>query len=86
MYKRQEFTLNREPDNESALSLRHKFQNGLDAESFVSDIGLEREINVFFRLDEPQVRMGIAESLKIGIETLDRQKTFIGLRGLRDNW
>ena len=81
-----EFTLNREPDNESALSLRHKFQNGLDAESFVSDIGLEREINVFFRLDEPQVRMGIAESLKIGIETLDRQKTFIGLRGLRDNW
>ena len=81
-----EFTLNREPDNESALSLRHKFQNGLDAESFVSDIGLERQINVFFRLDEPQVRMGIAESLKIGIETLDRQKTFIGLRGLRDNW
>ena len=81
-----EFTLNREPDNESALSLRHKFQNGLDAESFVSDIGLEREINVFFRLDEPQVRMGIAESLNIGIETLDRQKTFIGLRGLRDNW
>ena len=66
--------------------MRHKFQNGLDAESFVRDIGLEREINVFFRLDEPQVRMGIAESLNISIETLDRQKTFIGLRGLRDNW
>lgn len=81
-----EFTLNREPDNESALSLRHKFQNGLDAESFVSDIGLEREINVFFRLDEPQVRMGIAESLNISVETLDRQKTFIGLRELRDTW
>ena len=46
-----EFTLDREPENEQALSLREKFQNGLNAESFVSDIGLEREINVFFRLN-----------------------------------
>jgi hydroxyacylglutathione hydrolase len=81
-----EFTLDRESDNQSALSLREQFKNGLDAESFVSDIGLEREINVFFRLNEKQVRAGIASSLNVDVNSLDSQKTFIGLRSLRDNW
>ena len=81
-----EFTLDREPNNQSAKELKEKFNNGLDAESFISDIGLERQINVFFRLDEHQVRLGIADSLKIDVASLDRQKTFVGLRGLRDNW
>jgi len=47
-----EFTLGREPDNQSAQSLRSEFQAGLSAESYVSTIGLEREMNVFFRLDQ----------------------------------
>jgi hydroxyacylglutathione hydrolase len=81
-----EFTLDREPDNEQALLLREKFQNGLNAESFVSDIGLEREINVFFRLNSAQVRAGIAASFNTRPENLDNEKTFIGLRKLRDNW
>ena len=81
-----EFTLDREPDNQSAKELKEKFNNGLDAESFISDIGLERQINVYFRLDEHRVRLGIADSLKIDVASLDRQKTFVGLRGLRDNW
>ena len=81
-----EFTLDREPDNKSALSLRDEFKNGLDAESFVSDIGLEREINVFFRLNENQVRAGLASSLDLDVMSLDNQKTFIGLRKLRDSW
>jgi hydroxyacylglutathione hydrolase len=81
-----EFTLDREPDNKTAISLRDEFKNGLDAESFVSDIGLEREINVFFRLNENQVRAGIASSLDLDVTSLDNQKTFIGLRKLRDTW
>lgn len=81
-----EFTLDREPDNMTALSLRDKFKNGLDAESFVSDIGLERQINVFFRLNENKVREGLASSLDLDVASLDNQKTFIGLRKLRDNW
>ena len=81
-----EFTLDREPDNETAVSLRDKFKNGLDAESFVSDIGLERQINVFFRLNENQVREGLASSLDLDVASLDNQKTFIGLRKLRDSW
>jgi len=75
-----EFTLDREPDNQSAIDLRAKFQEGLDAESFVSNIGIEREINVFFRLDQAQVREGI------GAGAQDDQSTFIELRRLRDNW
>ena len=81
-----EFTLDREANNEAALSLRDKFKNGLDAESFVSDIGLERQINVFFRLNENQVRAGLALSLDLDVVSLDNQKTFIGLRKLRDSW
>ncbi len=81
-----EFTLDREPDNKTALSLRDKFKNGLDAESFVSDIGLERQINVFFRLNENQVRAGLALSLDLDVASFDNQKTFIGLRKLRDTW
>ncbi len=81
-----EFTLDREPNNKTALSLREKFKNGLDAESFVSNIGLERQINVFFRLNENQVREGLASSLDLDVASLDNQKTFIGLRKLRDSW
>jgi hydroxyacylglutathione hydrolase len=81
-----EFTLDREANNEAALSLRDKFKNGLDAESFVSNIGLERQINVFFRLNENQVRAELALSLDLDVASLDNQKTFIGLRKLRDSW
>ena len=81
-----EFTLDREPSNKSALSLREQFKNELDAESFVSDIGLEREINVFFRLGEQKVRSGIAAMINIDVDDLDDRQTFIELRGLRDNW
>lgn len=81
-----EFTLDREPDNKIALSLRDEFKTSLDAESFVSDIGLERQINVFFRLNENQIREGLASSLDLDVASLDNQKTFIGLRKLRDSW
>ncbi len=47
---------------------------------------MEREINVFFRLDQAQVRSGIAASLDTDIEELDDQSTFVGLRRMRDKW
>ena len=80
------FTLDREPDNLSAQKLRAQFKQWLNAEKFVGNIGLERKINVFFRLDQAQVRAGIAESLDIDAGELDDQATFIGLRRIRDNW
>ncbi len=80
------FTLDREPDNRSARQLCADFEQKLNAEQFVSNIGLEREINVFFRLDQARVRAGVAASLAIDVNKLDDQATFIGLRRLRDNW
>ena len=82
----EDFLIQSDVGVEAAKELKEKFNNGLNAESFISDIGLERQINVFFRLDEHQVRLGIADSLKIDVASLDRQKTFVSLRGLRDNW
>ena len=81
-----QFTLDREPDNQSAQSLCAQFKAGLSAESYVSTISMEREINVFFRLDQMQVRSGIAASLDTDIEALDDQSTFVGLRRMRDKW
>ncbi len=80
------FTLDREPGNQAAQSLTAEFAAGLDAESYVTTIGLEHEINVFFRLSEPEVRAGVAQSQGVDAAELDDQATFIGLRGLRDNW
>jgi hydroxyacylglutathione hydrolase len=80
------FTLDREAGNKAAFELKDKFAKGLNAESFVSTIGLEREINVFFRLEKNEVRDGVASSLNLNPKDLDDEKTFIGLRRLRDNW
>jgi len=81
-----QFTLDREPDNQSAQSLCAQFKAGISAESYVSTIGVEREINVFFRLNQAQVRLGIAASLGTDVEKLDYQSTFVGLRRMRDKW
>lgn len=80
------FALDREPDNSQAQTLLAQFKGELSAEDYVSTIGMEREINVFFRLDQPQVRAGVAAKLAIELDELDDQATFVGLRGIRDNW
>lgn len=72
------FTLDREPNNLIAKDLLSQFDNGLDAESYVTNIGIERNINVFFRLNSEEVRKGVA--------TDDDKSTFIALRRLRDSW
>lgn len=80
------FTLDREPGNKAASALQAEFKAGLDAETYVSTIAVERDINVFFRTDQAEVRAGIAESNGGDASELDDEATFIGLRRLRDNW
>ena len=81
-----QFTLDREAANQTAQALLAEFNGGLNSETYVSTIGLERRINVFFRLDQLQVRAGVADQLNIDPATLDDQATFVGLRQLRDRW
>lgn len=80
------FTLDREAGNQAAQALLSEFAGALDAESYVTTIGEEHQINVFFRLSEPEVRAGIASSQGVEAGELDDKATFIGLRRLRDNW
>ena len=50
-----EFTLDREPDNSSAKSLLDEIKDQNPDEALVSTIALEKEINTFFRLQNPTV-------------------------------
>ena len=47
------FTLDREPDNEEAASLLAQAKQQDPNRALVSNIGLERQINTFMRLDSP---------------------------------
>ena len=72
------FTLECEPNNTKAKELLAQFQGGLDAESYVTTIGLEREINTFFRLQNKQIRTRL--------NTHSDKETFVALRQKRDRW
>ena len=72
------FTLEYESNNTKAKELLAQFQAGLDAESFVTTIGLEREINTFFRLQNNQIRTRL--------NTHSDKETFVALREKRDRW
>jgi len=81
------FTLDREPNNDVAKKMLDEFEDksssGLDSENFVSTLGLEKEINVFQRLEKAVVRDGLNKS---GFECKDNKSTFLALRELRNQW
>lgn len=77
------FTLDREPDNQTAKDLLKQFEQGLDAESYITTLALEKEINVFMRLSNPMVREQLATK---GYHCTDDKSTFVALRELRNQW
>jgi hydroxyacylglutathione hydrolase len=73
------FTLDREPSNEAARLLLTRVE-ALEAPDMpVTTLGQEQEINVFFRLDRPEV---IAGAHTDG----SPRDTFLALRELRNRW
>jgi hydroxyacylglutathione hydrolase len=78
------FTLNREPDNEKARELLSSVGGHDPADSLVSTLELERQINTFFRLQSP----GVIAQLRSEFPELapDPKTVFIKLRELRNNW
>ena len=76
------FTIDREPHN---LRAREMLQNlassGACEPQTLTTIGIEREINAFFRLDSLEIRQG----LKLSLESTDKE-VFLALRKLRNNW
>jgi hydroxyacylglutathione hydrolase len=81
------FTLDREPDNERALTLQHSLLESHDAANPpVTTLGLEREINTFFRLTSKTVISRLRESFPDMPKEPTPREVFLRLRELRNRW
>ena len=81
-----EFTLDREPDNARAKALLGDVENQDPEAPLVSTLGLEKEINTFFRLHSPSVIARLREAFPDLPDAPDARTVFLKLRELRNNW
>jgi hydroxyacylglutathione hydrolase len=80
------FTLNREPDNESARKMLDKLAGQDPNSAYISTLEVESEINTFFRLTSPMVIAKLRESFPELPERPDQRTVFLKLRELRNSW
>ena len=80
------FTLDREPDNEMAADLLKDIGEEDPNRALVSTLGLEKEINTFFRLHSPSVIAKLREAFPDLPDEPDAKTVFIKLRELRNSW
>jgi hydroxyacylglutathione hydrolase len=81
-----EFTLDREPDNEQAKQLLDNIRDQDPGQALVTTLGLEKEINTFFRLQSPSVIARLREAFPDLPDELDDKTVFLRLRELRNSW
>ncbi len=81
-----QFTLDREPDNQRAAKLLTEIENQDPADPLVTTLGLEREINTFFRLSSPSVIARLREAFPDLPDEPDEKTVFVKLRELRNSW
>lgn len=80
------FTLDREPDNARAKALLAEIE-GQDPESpLITTLGLEKEVNTFFRLQNPSVIARLREAFPDLPDRPDERTVFVKLRELRNKW
>jgi len=80
------FTLDREPDNERAKDLKAEVEGQDTNDAKVTTLGLEKEINTFFRLQSPSVQAKLREAFPDLPDKLDDRTVFLKLRALRNDW
>jgi hydroxyacylglutathione hydrolase len=80
------FTLSREPDNQRAQEMLEKLKGQDPSRAYVSTLGVEREINTFFRLTNPTVIAKLREAFPDLPEKPDSKTVFLRLRELRNKW
>jgi len=81
-----QFTLDREPHNERAKELLEQNPNADPSDAIVTTIAQEKEINTFFRLENPEVIDELrARFPEIGSNP-DSRTVFLKLRELRNSW
>jgi len=81
-----EFTLDREPDNESAQQLMAEYANQDPNDALITTLAQEREVNTFFRLQSPSVIARLQESFPELGDAPSPEDVFLKLRELRNNW
>lgn len=80
------FTLDREPDNARAKSLLAELEGQDPEAALVTTLGLEKEINTFFRLHSSSVIARLRETFPDMPEDPDPKTVFLKLRELRNKW
>ncbi|MEA3292814.1 MAG: hydroxyacylglutathione hydrolase [Pseudomonadota bacterium] len=80
------FALDREPDNATAEKLLEQVEQQHPADPLVTTIGLEKQINVFFRLRQSSVIAALRERFPELPEHPDAETVFVRLRELRNHW
>jgi len=81
-----EFTLSREPDNARAKSLLDEIKDQNPDAALVSTFAMEKEINTFFRLQNPSVIATLKAEFPDMPDDPDPQTVFLKLRELRNKW
>ena len=80
------FTLDREPDNTRARHLLDQVSNQDTNTALVTTLGVEKEVNTFFRLQNPTVIARLREAFPNLPDEPDTQMVFLKLRELRNSW
>jgi len=80
------FTLDREPDNARAATLLPEMERQDTNRPMVTTLGLEKQINTFFRLSSPSVIRRLRDAFPDLGEQPDQQTVFLRLRELRNKW
>ena len=81
-----DFTLDREPDNQTAKDLKEKLKDQDPNNALISDLGIERNINTFLRLDSPTIIDGLKEKFSDLPSHPETKSVFLKLRELRNSW
>ncbi len=80
------FTLSREPKNEQAKLLLKDADQQDPNLAMVTTIGQEKQINTFFRLDNPEIIEELRKELPDIPISPDPKSVFLALRKIRNSW
>jgi len=80
------FTLDREPANQRAPRILNDVKDQNPDEAFVSSLALEKEINTFFRLNNPSIIATLRTNFPDLSDHPTPKEVFLKLRELRNSW
>ncbi len=80
------FTLDREPSNQSARELAQRIAGLPAIDMPVLNLGEERQVNVFLRLDNPEIIAGLKNTRPAMPDLPSPREVFLALRELRNRW